>query len=224
MDGDPINLFIMGDNKYRSEKEWPMKRTKWTDFYLRPHQKLSCEPEMFGDLPPDGYVQEPLSVTQTINKLKYSTGPLPEDLEVSGPISLYLYASIDQDDSMFKVALFDVDSSTGKERELTHGHLKLSHRALDKERSKPYQPIHDHREEACKKVTPGEITEYHIEFYPFANVFKRGHQIRLEISSADVPGVSFSYHILSHKTVAYKIYRDKQYQSRLYLPVIPPKA
>jgi len=223
MDGEPIQLYIMGENKVRSEKEWPMARTKWTDFYLRPHQKLSTQPEVFIDLPPDGYMQEPLLVTQKVNKLEYSTGQLNEDIEISGPISLYLYAAVDQDDSMFKVSIFDVDSATGKSREVTHGHLKLSHRALDKERSKPYQPIHDHREEACKKVVPGEINEYHIEFYPFANVFKRGHQIRLEICSADVPGVSFSYHVVSHKTVSYKIYRDACYPSRLYLPVIPLK-
>jgi predicted acyl esterase len=221
MDEDPIKLFIMGENKYRTEKEWPIGRTEWTSFYLRPHQGLSREPEQFYELEPDGYVQEPLLVTQKINSLFYSTPPLADDLEISGPISLYLYASIDQDDSVFKVKLFDVDCSTGKERELTHGHLKLSHSTLDTERSKPYQPIHNHTKEACKKVQPGEINEYHIEFYPFANVFKKGHKIKLEICSMDIPGVSFSYHLYSSKTVTHKIYRDGKRPSRLYLPVIP---
>lgn len=220
MDEAPIKIFVMGENQYRNEYEWPLKRTKWTNFYLRTHGRLLTEPETFGNIPPDGYVQEPLSVTKIVKSLKYSTPPLNEDVEVTGPITLYLFASIDADDSIFKVKIFDVDH-TGKARELTHGHLKLSHRTLDKERSKPWQPFHLHTKEAVEKVVPGEIYEYAIELYPFSNVFKKGHQIQLEVCSADIPGEAFSYHVCSSKTVCHKIYRDCEHQSRLYLPVIP---
>ncbi|MFZ7103481.1 MAG: hypothetical protein ACOWWO_12625 [Peptococcaceae bacterium] len=48
-------------------------------------------------------------------------------------------------------------------------------------------------------MIPVEINKYHIECYPFANVFKKGHQIKLEICSMNIPRVSFSYHLYSSK-------------------------
>lgn len=223
MDEPPVKLFITGDNRYRYESEWPLKRTKWTNFYLGTHGRLSTEPEpYYNELPPDGFVQEPLTVTTTVKTVKYATPPLSEDVEVTGPISLYLYASIDAEDSILKATVYDVDSF-GRASVLTHGHLKLSHRALDKKRAKPWQPFHLHTREAVKPVPPGAIQEYAIELYPFSNVFSKGHQIQLEISSLDVPGAAFSYHVCSSRTVSHKVYRDGKHQSRLYLPVIPRK-
>lgn len=166
MDEPPIKLFIMGDDQYRQGNEWPLKRTKWTNFYLRTHGRLLTEPEQFDELPPDGYVQEPIIVTTTVKSLKYITAPLYEDIEVTGPISLYVYAAIDAEDSILKATVYDVDSF-GRSRELTHGHLRLSHRALDEKRTKPWQPFHLHTREAVKPVGPGKIYEYAIELYPF---------------------------------------------------------
>ena len=220
MDEPPIKLFISGDNEYRYEYEWPLKRTQWTDFYLRTHGRLSTEPEKFDYIEPDGFTQPPLSVTQKINSVEYSTGPLNKDLEITGPITLYLQMAIDAEDSMIKASIFDVDP-TGKETEMTHGHLKLSHRELDPVRTKPWQPFHKHTKESVKPVVPGEIYEYAIELYPMGHVFKKGHQLKLKICSLDLPGAAFSYHVGSSKTISYKIYRDRMRPSRLFLPVIP---
>lgn len=220
MDEPPIELFIQGENKYRFENEWPLARTQWTDFYLRTHGKLSTSPERYPNIPPDSYSQSPIFVTSSIDSISYSTGRLPNRLEVTGPITLYLYASIDEADSWLKATLFDVGPG-GETRELTHGHLKLSHRELDLERTKPYQPFHKHTEESVKPVTPGEIYEYAIELYPLSNVFLPGHELAVEICSGDLPGERFSYHVMPSKTISYKIYRDGEYKSRLHLPVIP---
>ena len=216
----PIRLFVMGDDEYRDEYEWPLPRIKWTNLYLRTYGRLSTEPDRFNNIPPDGYVQEPLLVTNNIKAVNYRTSPFSKDFEVTGPITLYLFASIDSEDSIFKATIYDVDPY-GRERAITHGHLKLSHRALDEKRTKPWQPFHLHTEKSVEAVTPGEINEYAIELYPFSNVFKKGHHLKLEICSMDLPGAAFSYHICSSKTVSHKIYRDAKYQSRLYLPVIP---
>ena len=29
-----VKIFVMGENKWRDENEWPLARTKWSDFYL----------------------------------------------------------------------------------------------------------------------------------------------------------------------------------------------
>ena len=30
----PVRIFVMGDNRWRDEHEWPLARTVWTDYYL----------------------------------------------------------------------------------------------------------------------------------------------------------------------------------------------
>lgn len=220
MEEKPIRWFVTGDDEYREEQEWPLARTQWTDFYLRSFGRLMKEPETWGEIEPDGYTQEPLLVTNKIKAVSYATTPMSRDTEVSGPISLYLYASIDAEDSYLKATVYDTDPN-GKERALTHGHLRMSHRKLDEAQCKPWQPFHDHGEGAVAPVVPGEVDEYAIELYPFMHVFRKGHQLRLEICSVDLPGAAFSYHVGSAKTISHKIYRDSKFQSRLHLPIIP---
>ncbi len=107
----------------------------------------------------------------------------------------------------------------GSKTELTRGFLKASHRALDKEKSKPWQPYHTHTQ--AIPIVPGEIYEYAIEIIPTSNLFKAGHRIELEIKSTDFVQGARSYHLPSSRTTLHKIYRDKKYPSHLLLPVIP---
>ena len=186
----------------------------------------------------------PLSQTRTIQKLRYLTDPLPDDVLVAGPISLTLFASIDQEDTNWIVIIKDVgpDPSIRSARdgeqfipsnipeiELTRGWLKASHRTIDRARSKPWKPWHKLTREAQIPVTPGEINEYQIQILATANLFKKGHRICLEIACLDVPtGVSGStnveyipYHICSSKTVCHKIYHSEKYPSNLLVPIVP---
>jgi len=223
MDEPPIKIFVMGDNEWRYENEWPLARTKWTKYYLRAWEGLSLEQEPYYD-EPDCFVQQPPIMTSTVNSLKFVTQPLAHDVEVTGPMALYLYASIDQDDTNWFVSLKDVDGQ-GAEKEVTKGLLKASHRAIDENKSKPWQPYHTHLKP--EPVEPNEICEYAIEIRPTSNVFKKGHRIKLEIKSletvmsyrgmANIP----PYHMCSHKTTVHRIYRDKVHQSHLLLPIIP---
>ena len=103
-------------------------------------------------------------------------------------------------------------------------YLKASHRAVDETKSKPYAPWHPHT--ASEPVIPGQVYEYAIELLPLGNVFKAGHRIKLEIYSmehAKDPDMLLHYHphVCSSRTTVHKIYRDKQHQSHLLLPVIP---
>ncbi len=223
MDEAPIQLYIQGDDVYRDEYEWPLARTVWTNYYLRTHNRLSTDAERFADIPPDGYVQSPLMVTSSIQSLRYSTGPLAHRVEITGPITLYIYIATDRPDGVIKATLLDI-APTGQQTEMTHGHLKLSHRVLDQVRSKPWQPFHKHTADAVTPVTPGEIYEYAVELYPTSNVLHKGHELALDLCSGDVPGHAFSYHVMPSQTTSYKIYRDGVHTSRLYLPIIPEKG
>jgi predicted acyl esterase len=189
----------------------------------------------------------PPTHTNKIQRLRYLTDPLSRDTLVAGPISLTLYASIDQEDTYWIVILKDVGPDVSvrtaraeereiqtniPERELTRGWLKASHRALDTARSKPWRPWHPLTRSASKPVVPSEITEYQIEIMSNGNMFKEGHRICLEITSLDLPtgtaGLTdveyIPYHICSSKTTLHKIYHCEQYPSHLLLPIIPTNA
>src|SRR5262249_16948437 len=150
---------------------------------------------------PDAFAQMPASQTSRIQKLRYLSEPLPDDVTIAGPSVLHLYASIDQDDTNWIVILKDVGPDVGvqtaregereitrglEEREVRGGWLKASHRAVDPTRSLPGRPWHPLTRAARKRVVPGEIDEYAIEIMATANQFKQGHRICVEITSLDV--------------------------------------
>jgi len=225
MDEAPIDLFITGINQWRQEREWPLPGTQWTKFYLRCWEELSKEPEIYSD-EPDCFLQQPLHLSLKRDCVKYMTRPLAEDLEVIGPGAFYFYASINQDDTNWIVKLYDVDEKGADVLHLGTVYLKASHRAVDESKSKPYAPWHAHT--SSEPIVPGKIYQYAIELLPLGNVFKAGHRIKLEIYSMEHskdPDMLLHYHphVCSSKTTLHEIYRDKQHQSHLLLPVIPKK-
>jgi uncharacterized protein len=248
MDEPPVKFWVMGANKWRYGEDWPLPETEWRKYYLDSWERLREEPftvsSRDGCDEPDAFVQMPPSQTRAVQKLRYMTDPLPEDTLIAGPSTLYLYASIDREDTNWIIILKDVGPDVSvrtaregetappadlSERELVRGWLKASHRALDPERSKPWKPWHPMTREAQNPVVPGEINEYAIEILSTANLFEKGHRICVEITSTDIPtgtaGLSnveyIPYHICSGKTTLHKIYRNGKCPSYLLLPVIP---
>jgi predicted acyl esterase len=249
MDEPPVKIWVMGANQWRYGTDWPLPETQWTKYYLHSWERLKTEPHLpafqtYANPEPDAFVQMPPTQTLKIERLRYMTGPLPQDTLVIGPISLTLYASIDQEDTNWIVILKDVGPDVSvrtarpgerlvpdnlPERELTRGWLKASHRALDPVRSKPWAPWHPLTREAQRPVVPGEINEYQIEILAMANLFEKGHRICLDITSLDLTeGVAgetaveyIPNHVCSSKTTLHKICHNAKYPSHLLLPIIP---
>ncbi len=220
MDEPPIKLFVMGVNKWRFENEWPLARTEWTKFYLHPEGVLSTN-AVKGNPEPESFTQPAPYLNPTVHCLRYITGPMDEELEITGPVALHLEASIDIDDTNWMVDLVDVDPN-GERQLLTSGYLKAKFRALDKDKSKPYEPIHPRQEPV--PVTPGEVVEYAIAMMPTANVFKKRHSMELIIRNQDDVlsrlGTWGVYMLPFMQTVKHDIHFGK---SHLYLPVIPAR-
>jgi predicted acyl esterase len=228
MDEPPIRLFVMGEGRWRDEHEWPLARTEWTRYHLRGWGGLTPEPEPTHDRP-DWFVQQPVDETAAISSLRYETAPLPQELELTGPIALTLYAAIDGgEDTNWIVALAAVGAD-GSEREFTRGFLKASHRALDPERSQPWLPFHPHLEREA--VPQGEVVEYAIELSPASIVLPRGHRLRLSVTAADhalSPGQKLvlgpghmPWHVGVDSPIVHRVYHDLERPSSLLLPVIP---
>lgn len=221
----PIRIYVMGQNEWRFEKEWPLKRTVWTKFYLRRWEVLSTQPEP-GEGREDCFVQQPVQETSTIQAVKYLTEPLSNNIEVTGPVAFSLYASIDQEDTNWMIGLKDVFSDRS-ELEVSKGFLKASHREIDKKNSKPYRPFHPHLR--SEKIEAKRVYNYEIALAPTSNIFKTGHRIKVEIKSMDLKGRvpehigqgHYPYHVCSSKTTLHKVYHDKQRASHILLPIIP---
>jgi uncharacterized protein len=109
--------------------------------------------------------------------LVYQTAPLERDVTVAGPIVVKLHASSDALDTDFTAKLIDVyppskDFPEGFEMNITDGIIRARYRDTP---------------EKAQLMEPGEVYEFVIEPFSTANVFKKGHRIRLDISSSNFP-------------------------------------
>jgi predicted acyl esterase len=220
----PISLFVQGINERRFESEWPLARTQWTKFYLREKGMLSEMPPLHSG-EPDSFANKPgLKPGDAVPFVKYGTPPLEKDVEITGPMALYFYASLSGQDGDWMVVINDVDRK-GLERLVSKGWLKASHREVDTGRSKPYKPFHPHRR--CVPVESDNINEYAIDIRETSYVFKAGHRIELKIKGQDAPWEGKSYAKFSHlprsRETRHTIYHGPQYLSHVLLPVVPPK-
>src|SRR6476469_4094700 len=176
--GAPVRLFIMGDNVWRDEQEFPLARTRYTKFYLHatkgansvggdgvlslasPATEEADEfdydpqnpvPTIGGRLccgrqiPPGPADQRPNESRSDV--LVFSTPPLTQEVEVTGFITLELYAATSASDTDFTALLVDVDES-GYARFLTDGIVRARYRESTKQAS---------------LITPGKIYQYTID-------------------------------------------------------------
>ncbi len=240
----PAELYVLGANEWRGENEWPLARTQSTPFHLRQSGGLTVDgprPDESRDrydydptdpVPTIGGVNSVLTMTQGAETpirpgpidqrvlerrddvLVYTTGPLESDVEVVGPVEMILYAASSALDTDFIVRLCDVYPD-GRSIFLTEGIIRARYRG-------------SLEGESIELLEPGEVAEFRIRCYPVANVFKRGHCIRLDVTSSSFPRFSRNLNTgedvgtgtrmqVAHQTVLH----TSTYPSRVVLPVIP---
>ena len=137
MSEPPVRIFIMGDNIWRNENEWPLARTQYTQYYFHSDGKANSRSGDGGlnvqfpeDEPTDNFLYDPRNpapakpgsvgpgiimgaidfqdVEKRVDILIYNSEILKADLEVTGPIKLILYASTSAIDTDFTGKLVDV--------------------------------------------------------------------------------------------------------------------
>lgn len=135
--------------------------------------------------------------------LTYTTPALEQDIEVTGPITLELFASSAAVDQVWVAHLTDVFFD-GTSWLRTDGLLKASHRRS-----------HSHPE----PLTPGEVYKLEIEVWPTSQVFRRGHRIRLDLMNATFPKTEPCPYPSTNR-----VYHDREHPSRIVLPIIPPNS
>ncbi len=169
-------------------------------------------PDFVGSRPP--YL--PLSARSDV--VVFQTEPLSEAVTVVGPITVTLYASSDAVDTDFTVKLLDVyppgsDFPSGFDLNLTDAITRASYR-----NGRPTRDL----------ITPGQVYELTIEPFPTANVFKKGHRIRVDVSSSNFPRWDVNPNTgepLGKNRREVKadntIWHDAAHASRIVLPVMP---
>ena len=146
--------------------------------------------------------------------LVYTSEPLEEDLEVTGPVVAKIYASTDARDTDFTAKLVDVHPN-GYAVNLCDGIIRGRYRE-----STSTQEL----------LEPGTVYEFTVDLWPTSNVFRKGHRIRVDIASANFPrfdrnpntGNRFGEDAetqIAHQTV----FHDGSHTSHILLPVIPAK-
>ncbi len=233
-----VRIFVMGDNTWRNEEDWPLARTRYVPYYLHSEGgaasvegdgTLSEEPP--GDEPVDEYVYDPRDPVMTLYQqrgqhepldqralddrrdiLRFATPPLQQEVEVTGHIRLKLYAASTARDTDFVVKLLDIWPN-GFAQELCYGIVRARYRESFENPS---------------LIEPGTVFEYDIAINPTSNVFKPGHRIRLDVSSSDFPNFDRNHNtggndyadatlIAARQTVSH----DAARPSHVILPVIP---
>ena len=233
MDEPPVRLYVMGDG-WRDEQEWPLARTQYVPFYLHSGGRanslegdgwLSRDPA--GSEPADIFLYDPQNPVPTIGAggvydqrpverrldvLLYSTPPLPEPVEVTGPVTVILYASSTALDTDFTAKLVEV-APNGYARNLCEGIIRARYR------NSPARP---------ELLEPGQPYKFTIDLLVTSNLFRAGHQIRLEISSSNFPRFDRNPNTgesagtaRSTQPAMQTVYHDTQHPSHILLPVIP---
>jgi len=238
----PVNIFVMGDNSWRQEDDWPLARAKYTPFYLHSGgrantlngdgilSRISPENEERSDsfvYDPDDPVptrggsqlgpnptgpcdQRRVETRQDV--LVYSSEPLTDDLEITGPLSAQLFAASSATDTDFTVKVVDVWPN-GYAQNIQDGIIRARYRS-----SKTHPSL----------LTPGEVYEYTIDLWATSHVVKPGHRLRVEVSSSNFPhydrnlntgGALFKES--NFKRATQTIFHDAAHPSRVILPVIP---
>ena len=241
---------------WRSEPDWPLPGTTFTPYYLHGDGSLSPEAPTNGRYPPSTYTFDPRDPVPTIgggisaaepimvpgafdqrgrpdfigckdtqplstrsDVLTFQTPILERDLEVTGPIEMRLWASSSAVDTDFTAKLIDVyppggDYPDGLAINITDSIIRTRYR---------------NGWEKPEFMAPGQPYEFVFQLYPTSNIFKRGHRVRLDISSSNWPRFDVNPNTggplgreQAHRTAHQTVYHDSDCPSHVVVPVQNP--
>jgi uncharacterized protein len=234
----PVRIFVMGENRWRDEQQWPLARADYTSFYLHSGGSANTlngdgilSVEAPGDEPADRYRYEPDNPVPTAggrfvgggvadqrknqsraDVLVYTGPELAEDVEITGPCTVHLHAMTTAADTDF-VAVFSDVRPDGYAQNLAEGIVRGRFRESFDNPS---------------LLEPGNPYEFTIRLWNVSHVLRAGHRIRLHITSSDFPrwdrnpgtgapaGTDTTL-----RAADQTVLHDRAHPSRVVLPVIP---
>ena len=242
MDEPRVKVFVMGANQWRTADTWPLPETEYREWYLSSgghantlhgDGRLTTEPPR-NEERQDRYRYDPADPAPSAppldppvsimgpedlrpihsrnDVLVYQTDPLDEPIEVVGPVTLKLHAASSALDTDWFVRLSDVHPD-GYAMRLGHGVLRARFR---------------NSISAPEPLEPGKAYEYTIDVWPTGNRFRKGHRIRLDVTSSAFPlfarnlNTGRNNQTTTEMVVAEQtVFHGPSHPSRLILPVVP---
>jgi uncharacterized protein len=182
----PVQLQVRHIDRFveRAENEWPLKRTRWTRFYLDPAGRLAA------NKPPNK--KSILRFEAMGDGVTFVSAPFDRETEITGPSAAKLYVSSSTKDADIFVVLrvFSPDlkevvfqGAIDPHTPVGQGWLRASHRQLDKKLSKPFRPYHSHGKK--QPLKPGEVVAVDVEIWPTSIVVPTGYRIALTVRGKD---------------------------------------
>jgi len=245
MDEPPVNIFVMGENKWRSEPVWPVSRATPVKYYLASAGHANSR---FGDgtlkseptagAATDGFVFDPEDPVPTYGGIEQwqgygipnSDGPRDQRL-IQGRNDLLVYTGevLDKDLEITGRIFCQLHAaSTAPDTDFTaklvdvypNGYAQILREGILRAR---YRNSFKKQE----LINPGKVYEYTIDLWSVSHVFKKGHKIQVEISSSNFPkydrnpntGGRFGDDVQLRKATQ-TIYHDGDHPSHIILPVV----
>jgi putative CocE/NonD family hydrolase len=240
LDEPPVKIFVMGENRWRDEGEWPLARTRYTPYFLHSGGRANSDrgdgvldqrrpageaADRFVYDPDDPVptrggntlilamgAQDQRPVEARDDVLVYTSAVMTEKLEVTGPVTVTLYAASNASDTDFTAKLVDVRPG-GYAQNLADGIVRARYR---ESRTSPAPLI------------PGEVARFTIDLWATSHVFLPGHRIRLEIASSNFPRFDRNLNTgedqattTRRQSARQTVFHDERYPSHVVLPVIP---
>ena len=235
-----VRVFVMGENRWRDEREWPLARTRYTPYYLGSGGRANSArgdgtlgPTMPGGESADRFVHDPNDPVPTRggntlilamgvqdqrpveareDVLVYTTAALDAPLEVTGPLIVTLYAASSAPDTDFTAKLVDVHPD-GFAQNLADGIVRARYR---RSRTTP------------TPLAPGAVEQFTIDLWATSHIFLPGHRLRLDIASSNFPRFDRNLNTGEDPATGTRwevaqqtIFHDARYPSHIMLPVIP---
>jgi putative CocE/NonD family hydrolase len=239
-----VRIFVMGDNCWRSENEWPFARTQYTRYYLHSGGAANSlagdgtlTTEAPSDEPVDAFVYDPRNPVPTCGgglccwQAALPSGAYDQrEVETRPDVLVYTTLILEHDVEVtgpLKVHLWAATNAPDTD---------FTAKLVDVSPCGYARNIQDGiiRARYCNSLTqaepiqPGEIYEYTIDLGATSNVFKAGHRIRLEISSSNFPRFDRNLNTghaigddTSMRTALQTILHNAEYPSHIIMPIIP---
>jgi putative CocE/NonD family hydrolase len=244
--GAPVRLFVMGENAWRDEREFPLARAKATRYYLRAARGASTargDGRLSTAAPrreaPDRFEYDPANPVRTIGgrlccgkgHLPYHPGPFDQrPNETRADVLVYSTGPLAADLEVTGFVSAEVWASTSAaDTDFTamlvdvdpSGYARYLADGILRGRYRASR-------ERAEPLRPGSIEKYVIELGATSNLFKAGHQLRLYVSSSNFP--RFDRNLNTGEPIAtgtrmvtarQAVYHDEAHPSALVLPVVP---
>jgi hypothetical protein len=227
----PVRIFVMGDNRWREADQWPIPGTRPETLYLAAGSLSSRRPPVARSSSsfvsnPAKPVTDPYAdrsgahdyreLSSRPDVVTFETPPLEADTEVIGAIEAQIHVSTDGRDMDLWVKLMDVAPNGTTYNLMSPG--------LDVIRA-------SYRDTTARSLlTPGRVYLLRLSNLLTANTFKKGHRIRVYLSTTFFPHYSRNLHTGELETMSARmrtarvtVHHDARYPSMIILPVLPSR-